>query len=449
MSKRNHHNEKIIIVDTPTKTLDLSKADDPSWDDCFNDSDLNDLDDLDDDLDDLNDRNDDSDTNDDEDGDDDIFGKKTTSAIARLKARSANHAGLKTKKVNRPRAPRSGQPQTRKKVTRIPAVQAINNRTALEPDDKAISSLWGCKSIDDVKSMHRGWHDRTRLKCDLSIKHRKLQEDTRMKIAALLDGTATGTPTLVSHQALALCWETLSRNLHAQTKDDPDMEFGLVTFIDGRGGTSTNKPFIKLHNSQEHALKVVRKMSKNFIGVTELAMFNSHQHSDGGRHIQVHEHFLLWGHGAISQAQKVAHTWMKEFKPNITDAPQIDVRKVEGTELNLARVCAYLFKSPHKCMTWNPNTSQMNQSEKGDRRIRYLRMAEIRSAMNVKDILMAGGKGLTMRKDLLDHLDGTFRSLVPVDNRIMHPDEVGRFWCAVNLELNRKQWELPVIARQP
>jgi hypothetical protein len=381
---------------------------------------------------------------------------KPSGAIARLENMSKQReaATLKTKKPkkhHKPKAPRSTAPKGKDKPSKKPPM--LGPDSTPEPDDKAFKSLWQCQTLDEVSDVHCIWSERGNAKCLKVIARRKLCDDTSVTITALLQGTATDVPLLTSHQVLALSYQTVHRAIYALTKDDPDMEFALVTFIAGDGGTSSDAPFVDLHKSQLKALKTVRKMSKDFVGVTELAMFNSHRHPDGGRHIQRHEHALIWGHGIVAKAHKVAAQRMNDFPPNITGASQIDVREVVGTEINLARICAYLFKSPHKCMNWNPpkdgKKGHMNQSEKGDRMIRYLALARIRSMMTIEDVMFAGGQGIKIRSDLIKLLRETCHSNVPVPNRLLHPDAIGAFWVEVAKELKQTNWKLPIIARKP
>lgn len=446
---------KMKVVDAPSKIVDLSSgASDDSWDDC--------LDELDDDPSSAKSQSTDHD-DDNDDGLNDFFDGKDASptAIHRIQAMSkANIYGTvgKPKKMGKQRtgsvARLSGKSKPKvKSVKIVKAAPTIGPRSTPEPNDKALRRLWRCRTLDEVKQEHLVWNGLTRGKCEKALDRRKIQDSARTIITSILDGVATNVPVLTSHKALTLSWETVQRLIVSGNKDNPDIEYALVTFIEGVGGTSSDAPFIELCHSRDRVVRVTRSMAKDFIGVTELAMFNSHGHPDGGRHIQRHEHVLIWGHGIVSKAQQVAQRRMQEFSPNITGAPQIDVRRVSADEVNLARICAYLFKSPHKCMNWNPpsdgKNGHMNQSEKGDRMIRYLRMAQIRSMMTVEDVVFAGGAGVGVRGQLFKLLRETFNADVPTPNRLLHPDAIGSFWVEANKELRRPDWKLPVIARRP
>lgn len=393
------------------------------------------------------------------DGLDDDLDLTPSPAIIRLqslsKASISNAINVRKKakrkkpkiKLHRHRPSPIKAPKTRLRVA------TIGPDSTPELDDKPIRSLWLCNSIQEVAAEHAKWGQRFNEKCLKGIAKRKLADRTKTIIEALLDGSATDAPILTNNRMLAMAGQDVHRKLMAAMVDEPDIEFALVTYIEGDGGTSSDTSLIELHHSRNKVIKVTRSMSKNFIGVTELAMFNSYRHLDGGRHIQRHEHVLIWGVDILGKAQQVARRRMKEFTPNITGAPQIDVRHVSSGDINLARVCAYLFKSPHKCKNWNPpkddKNGHMNHSEKCDRMIRYLRMAQIRSMMTIEDVMFAGGQGIAIRSDLIKLLRQTCRSEVPIQQRLLHPDEIVTFWAEVNKALNRPDMRVPIIARRP
>ena len=193
-------------------------------------------------------------------------------------------------------------------------------------------------------------------------------------------------------------------------------------------------------------------MAPNHFGVTELALFNSHPHPNGGQVVQVHGHAFIWGVNILSKAQKVAVTHKGKFAPNITDAPPIDVRRVRTDAVNIARVCAYLFKPPHRAMTWCPprdgKKGHMHQSEKGDRLLRYLRMAEIRSLLTFEDICFAAREGQAIKSDLAKLLRATCDADTGGVRRPMHPDAIASFWAGVAKALGKTGWQVPVIARR-
>ncbi len=208
----------------------------------------------------------------------------------------------------------------------------------------------------------------------------------------------------------------------------------------------------KLPASPGHFSAAINTMSPNFFGVTELALFNSHSHPDGGQLVQRHEHALIFGAGVLAKARAVAARHMSHFEPNATGAAQIDVRKVEPAEINLARMSAYLFKAPHRAMTWCPSKDgkpgHMHQSEKGDRQLRYLRMALLRSMISLEDVTFGGGEGQRIRSQIIKLVRATCAADASLKTRLLHPDEIGSFCVELAKQLGKVDWTLPVIARQ-
>lgn len=385
--------------------------------------------------------------------------KKTSKSVAKLHADIRRKKKGKKGKKRRARGnePRGIRPDALRRISKlkkaISPARELGPDSLPEPNDYAVKSLHACSTVEEVGGEHTKWGRRFNDKVLKAIKKRKISDDSRLKIEALLDGTATSSPILTNNKVLEEAWQHVHRQLVAMTKDDPEIEFAMVTFISGDGGTSANAPVIELYHSREAVLRVLRSMALNFIGMSELAMFKSHRHPDGGRYLQRHEHVLIYGKGVVAKAEQVAQRRMSDFPPNITDAPQIDVRRVKGTEVNLARVCAYLFKSPHKSMNWCPprngKPGHMNQTEKGERPFTYLRMAQIRSMLTIEDVLFAGGACKQVKKDLVTLVEGLCRSHGPAQSRLLHPDAIASFWAEVNKELRRPQWRVPVIARNP
>lgn len=333
----------------------------------------------------------------------------------------------------------------------IPAKQFGENKE--HPDARVIDSLLRCETVEDVAHWHTNGGDNFTTKCAEAYKRRKLPPDMRLTIDALIEGSATTSPNLLNLKVLKLSWEHCYRLLWAFAEANPDIEFVLVTIIDGRGGTSSYAPFIELCEATRKAQVLARAISPNFLGVNELAMFKSQTHADGGRHMQTHQHILAFGEKVVSRAKAVAKKRMLTFEANITSAPQIDVRRVEASKVNLARVCAYLFKQPHKSMNWVPardgKPGFMNQSKKGERFINYLRLAQIRSMMTIEDVLFAGGACKAIKSDLVKLLRQSCLSEVPIIGRRLHPDAVPSFWNEVNKAMGRPEFRLPVVGRNP
>lgn len=248
---------------------------------------------------------------------------------------------FKHRRVSRRKNPLVGSP-----------VFPLDSVNAPEPSDKFHKGLWSCTTEEMVLSLFNKWWKGFNRKARRSVKHRKIAPGIRSTLEALLDRPgATSTPLLNSQLICTEAYKFLHAQLVALAAADPEMEVGFVTFICGTGATSHNRPVIELCESQAKVQRTLRAMSENFFGITELVLFNSHTHADGGQLVQRHEHALIWGKNILARASLIAAKHASHFAPNFTNAPIINVKRVPINAVNLARMAAYLFKPPYKCLT--------------------------------------------------------------------------------------------------
>ncbi|MDO7843771.1 hypothetical protein [Sphingomonas immobilis] len=322
-----------------------------------------------------------------------------------------------------------------------------------EPKDKFSKGLWSCTTIEEVGQLHGLWFKAFNGKAINSVAKRKISKETRTTLKALLQQVgATSSPTLIGERSCNTAWEMLHVHLCNIVTRDPSVEVALVTFISGDGATSHYKTEIDLFTSQQTVQKTLRAMSPNWFGVTELALFNSQGFPGGGQLVQRHEHALIFGKGVIARAKVVAARHESRYSSNSTGAPVIDIKAVTTDEVNLARISAYLFKPPYKCMNWNPGKDgkrgHMNGSEKSDRLIRYLRLAQYRCMMDFEQTTFGGGEGLRIRSSIIAFLRALAVKDADAGRRVLHPDAVATFWVDLTKELGAP-WNLPIIKTRP
>jgi hypothetical protein len=373
--------------------------------------------------------------------------KPALTAIERMTARSGRPISR-----SQPASPQSSAEPMISPIRAVVPVGGLGPDDPPEPDGGEFANLWDCGTLLQSLDWHADTHATFGSKAIKAIERMTLPNPIREGIHALVAGQATNAPIMLSEKVCRIAAGHIHRGLVPLIIDDPEFEFAFVTIIDGDATTSTDVPVIDLVGSQAKFLPVIRAMSKNFLGMTELAFFNSHRHPLGGRVLHRHEHFLVWGPNVFAKAKAVASRRMSVFAPNFTGATQIKVQRVEASEANLARMAAYLFKAPSKAMTWKPEhqgkPGYLHHSEKGDRAINYLRMAQLRSMLLIDDVLHAGGQGKAIRSDLIKLLRATCKSEVPVQSRRFQFDEIASFWVQVAQELERTMWQLPVIIRR-
>ena len=309
-----------------------------------------------------------------------------------------------------------------------------------------------CETVEDVRDWLGCGYDKFHEKVVTGSQQFRLSEETRDKsLALLLDPAATNIFTLNDRDLMLRAFDIILPEFIGYVQADPHNEVVSVAFICGSGGSSLDRPDIPLAASQAQVRKILSKMGRHWFAMTECAFFNSRRHATGGRHLQEHTHSLLWGPGTHAKADEIAKRWESSLTPNVTEADRIRVVKAwDNTDVNLARLMAYLLKAPSVAMNYVPprdgKPGFMNHSEKSDRTINYFRLAMLQSMLTFKDASFASIQGLAMQKSAskaTDEIALTVGGRCPA----FHQDEIHAFWTDV---LREGQWEkarLPIVRR--
>lgn len=313
-------------------------------------------------------------------------------------------------------------------------------------------TLPGCQTGPEVKAWLAATHQGFGKKALKAVARRNIPDQSRIVLEGLLSKPeATSSGIMTSPRLVTDLFDHLRNALVDLSLSDPPIEMALVTLIAGDCETSSDRPVVEHYASRKRAKSTLRAMSPNYIGITELAMFNTIRHPDGGYMCNHHDHAIIFGN--IQRATYAANKQRKKYPPNTTGAMPIHVKPIRDvSEENLARVAAYLLKAPLKMINFVPPMNGkkgfLNKSEKGDRMIRYLRMAQLRSMLTFEDCCYAGGQGLEIRKKLVDLMRALAVSDASPSQRLLHPDAIPTFWVDLAKELGRDQWALPIIKRR-
>lgn len=303
-----------------------------------------------------------------------------------------------------------------------------------------------------------GWLERTHegfcRKALKAVERRKISDTSRSVLNALLTDRGAASETILTNPRIRSdAFPAVTKALNDVAIANPDWEFKLVTLISGNGAFSSFKPVINLYAAQKNAKATLKAMAPNYFAITEFTLFNNVQHPDGGQHIQEHTHAIIFGPD-LSKAEKLALRHRAKFPPNVTDARWIDIKSVKASETNLARVVAYLLKAPSKAKNFRPPSEGkrpfLNTSEKSDRFMRFLRMAQLRSTLTFEDVAFAGGTdGRQVLRTVRDILRAVARSDAPASSRVISAEAIPALWVELAKELEKNEWALPVIKRRP
>jgi hypothetical protein len=189
----------------------------------------------------------------------------------------------------------------------------------------------------------------------------------------------------------------------------PLTHFWHVTTLHSSWLTSDEMTEIRLSEMFEQSAPLLESLTGNYIAVAELQPFANLKHEHGGKLLSLHNHAIVWGPKAFDREAMLA-PWRGLFEAIDPAVPAIQIDPVGAGLLNLARVSRYPLKAPCRCKTKyvHPQTGRINlhESEKGDRFIRYNRLFEILSMINLGKLFSAGGEGL----DILDRVASRMRN---------------------------------------
>ena len=313
-------------------------------------------------------------------------------------------------------------------------------------------SLWSCDTVNKVEAWLLTGNSTFQELALKSAARKKLPPDLWGALEALVTAKgATSEPILLDPGIQLSAFHQLHESFEAVSRVRDDIEFALVTIIDGQFETSNHHTLLDIYNMKGSSRRILSRMSSNYFAHVDLALFNSHKHPRGGRLISPHVHAIIWGNDVVSKAFAIAKTLQVTIKPNATGATPIDVKSVGKDSVNLARMAAYLLKSPEKCKTFYPGkdgvAGNMHHSRKSDRLIRYLRLAEIRSMLTFKDMTFASGEGLAVRSGIAKTLTQFSQEQARKADRRFHPAEIPSFWNELKLTMGTTRFNLPIIKR--
>lgn len=362
----------------------------------------------------------------------------------------ANHFKKPKRIIGGPRRQRPTRGKARSQTAPVPPLFALDQNHTAEPNDRSYKGLLGCMSNEAIDALVSKWFKKFNRKTRRALRKRVSADNRAIVEALLLQAGATSIPLLTSERICVESSHLLRDALVGIADTNPDYEFGMVTFISGDGGTSHFRTEIDLYSSRKRVDATLRAMAPHYFCIIELALFNSQGHPSGGQMLQRHEHAVIWGPpGTLARAQAVEVKHAPKYAPNFSGAPVIDIRRVASDPVNLARVAAYFFKPPYKCMNWNPGKNGkpgfMNGSEKGDRSVRYLRLAQIRTMLPFEDTFFGSGDGQRIKSEMIKFIRPLAVRDASNGRAVLHSDAIASFWVGLVPQIKADRWNLPIV----
>lgn len=323
---------------------------------------------------------------------------------------------------------------------------------AVEKSLTYLDSLPRCKTVEEVEAWLLNGNATFQELALKSALRKKLPPDLIGGLDALVTSKGTTSEPILLDPGIQLsAFHKLHESFVAVSHVSDDIEFGLITIIEGQFETSHQDTKLHIYDLQTSARRILSKMAPNYFGIVELALFNSPKHPSGGRLVSPHVHAIIWGVDVLAKARAEAKKLNKTITPNATGADQVDVKRVDRDTVNLARMAAYLVKSQDKCKTFYPGKDgkpgNIHHSRKPDRPIRYLRLAEYRSMLTFKDVTFASGEGKPIRSGMGKTLTLLAQEQARIAGPRFHPAEIPSFWCQLKVAMGTTRFNLPIIKR--
>lgn len=182
----------------------------------------------------------------------------------------------------------------------------------------------------------------------------------------------------------------------------------------------------------------------------EVQAFANIKHIKGGKLLSPHIHGLIVGHNIRELAEETARKREGRFQSRFEGMTAIDVDRL-STDIELAHAIAYMLKlSPYtKTYYRSPKGREydnLHESEKGDRYIRYLRLMQIQSMLDLRRIVYAGGLLREIRAQGLRDVSSYLATKHVRGQSPVHPDGLPAFWEGLWEELREPRFKQPVIA---
>lgn len=259
-------------------------------------------------------------------------------------------------------------------------------------------------------------------------RHQTLEDDA---VFSTLAGQEHRLPYLVSSDVKAR--KKAARLVHKAYRNiratRPATHFWHVTILHSEWLTSDENTEIRLRQMFQKAAPFLASLTGNYLAVAELQAFANIKHVAGGKLLSLHIHAIVWGERAFD-VQAALAAWTPHFRAIDPAVPSIQIDPVGGRPKDLAKLAFYPLKAAYRCKTRFVHSvtgkANLHESEKGDRYIRYHRLFEILSHINLRKLFHGGGEGV----DILAAIGKKMRSWArrKGDAAAISPDRIPVYW---------------------
>jgi hypothetical protein len=201
----------------------------------------------------------------------------------------------------------------------------------------------------------------------------------------------------------------LFKGLTAIRSADPLVHFYFVTVLHSGWLTSDEVTHVRLEKMFDEVRPFLSSLTGNYVAIGEVQAFANVKHEEGGKVLTIHPHVIVWGRRAVN-SETAGLPWARSFQAISPEVSPIEITPIGLSELDLVRTARYPLKAPCRSKTKyrHPTTGAENlhESEANDRYIRFHRVFEILSRINLSRLFDAAGDG----EEILDRLGDEMRA---------------------------------------
>ncbi|OWK32022.1 hypothetical protein [Sphingomonas mucosissima] len=296
---------------------------------------------------------------------------------------------------------------------------------------------------------YRGEAKLLRAKRNRALRHHLTNED-RANLR-VLDGLDPGLITFIASDNRArFCFaRNLSRGFRRVWRSANDLQVLHVTIINENFETSDERTEIRLAELTKQARHILDATGGSWIGGVDFAVFANRTYPAGGRVISPHVHATVWGCDILQHAQHVADGYNKRLHTGVAGVEAVKVQLVRATWPDIERVLTYPYRPPARTKTvyYNPRTGLTNihESEKADRYVRYLRMMQLLSLIEQDRLCFAGGQGTVIRRQALQEAHTMLEQRTSATNRASQMEWIEDFWAELLPRCELRRFAAPQI----
>ncbi len=307
-----------------------------------------------------------------------------------------------------------------------------------------------CETPNQVWKLIRDMQNDFQRKATRALQNKIITDDDLARINSLFgNGQPPPSPIMSNGLVRRTAARTCFKGLVKLRQDNPDATFVWMTVHSADWETSDEDTTLDLYKVSSQVRRSASAISSNYIAFNETSAFANVGHPAGGKLLSPHVHLIAWGPDAERRHREITNSHAQRYATTFSGAPTIDTAIVGPDDIDLARLSGYMAKPASTCKTYYQSKDgtkrNLHDSIKGDRFIRYLRMAEINSFLLIGNVVFAGGDGAALRAAICKSVTAQVAVKTVSGQELIHRDAIPHFWAELMPRIGEERFRLPFI----